>query len=306
MIRKGSIYTMKKSGFNIFLSTLFTGISLTLVALMGFITRNSLIFVPFLFAIINFGSYLFFKANKHQFPYYFHIGLLFLLTNNNIGIDLSSKIIVFIGIGLTVLTACIMIVRQKVKGTAFFDQQSYTNYLCEKYKKLLEEDDLVIHRSAIHAGILFLVGWISYAVYGHRGYWLLLSGSAVLIGEDLGKIHIRGVRRIIGTVAGFLIATVFVLAGGSKAEMIILYIAATVGAFMLMPHKYILGSACIGLQATSANAFIEGKMGFTILLERTCWTIVGAIITLALCYIADKLFKDLYCDYEKESLIYHK
>lgn len=296
----------KKSCFNIFLSTLFVGISLTLVALMGFTTRNSLVFVPFLFAIINFCSYLFFKSNKHKFPYYFHIGLLFLLTNNNVGGNLSSKGIIYIGIGLTVLTACIMVVRRRIKGAPFFNKQSYVNYLYEKYQKLLEEDNLVIQRSTIHSSILFLLGWISYAVYGHRGYWLLLSGSAVLIGEDLGKIHIRGLRRIVGAGVGFLIATVFVLAGGSKAGLIILYIAATVGTFMLMPQKYILGSACIGLQATSANAFIEGKMGFTIVFERACWTIIGALITLALCYIADKLFKNLYCYYEKESLIYRK
>lgn len=296
----------KKSCFNTFLSILFTGISLTIVAFMGFITRNSLVFVPFLFAIINFCSYLFFKANKHKFPYYFHIGLLFLLTNNNVGGNLSLKGIISVGIGLTALTACIMVVYRKIKGSPLFDKQSYINYICEKYKKLFEEDKLVIQRSAIHSGILFLLGWVSYAVYGHRGYWLLLSGSAVLIGEDMGKIHIRGLRRIAGAVAGFLIAAVFVLAGGSKAGLIILYIAATVGAFMLMPKKYILGSACIGLQATSANAFIEGKMGFTILLERAGWTIIGAVITIALCYIADKLFKNLYCDYERESLIYHK
>ena len=296
----------KKSCFNTLLSTLFIGISLTFVALIGFATKNMMVFVPFLFAIINFCSYLFFKSNKHKFPYYFHIGLLFLLTNNNVGGNLSLKSIVSIGIGLTISIACIMIVRRKIKGAPFFNQQSYVNYLCEKYKELFEEDKFVIQRSAIHSGILFLLGWISYVVYGQRGYWLLLSGSAVLIGEDFGKIHVRGLRRIVGAGVGFLIAAVFVLAGGSKAGLIILYIAATVGAFMLMPQKYILGSACIGLQATSANAFIEGKMGFTILLERACWTIIGALITIALCYIADKLFKNLYCDYEKESLIYHK
>lgn len=296
----------KKSCFNTFLSTLFTGISLTFIALAGFATRNTLVFVPFLFAIINFCSYLFFKSNKHKFPYYFHIGLLFLLTNNNVGGNLSSKGIVSIGIGLTVLIACIVVVRRKIKGSPFFNQQSYTNYLYEKYKKLLEEDKLVVQRGAIHSGILFLLGWISYVVYGHRGYWLLLSGSAVLIGEDLGKIHVRGLRRIVGAGIGFLIAAIFVLTGSSKTGLIILYIAATVGAFMLMPQKYILGSACIGLQATAANAFIEGKMGFTILFERACWTIIGALITIALCYIADKLFKNLYCDYEKDSLIYHK
>lgn len=178
------------------------------------------------------------------------------------------------------------------------------NYFYEKYKKLLEEDNLVILRSAVHSGILFLLGWISYIVYGHRGYWLLLSGSAVLIEEDLGKIHVRGMRRIIGAGAGFLIATVFVLADGTKTGLIILYITATVGAFMLMPQKYILGSACIGLQAAAANAFIEGKMGFTILLERACWTIIGALITLILCYIADRLFLNLYHDYKKDKLIY--
>lgn len=296
----------KKSCFNTLLSTLFTGISLTFVALIGFATKNMMLFVPFLFAIINFCSYLFFKSNKHKFPYYFHIGLLFLLTNNNVGENLSLKSIVSIGIGLTISIACIMIVRRKIKGAPFFNQQSYVNYLCEKYKELLEEDNQVIQRSAIHSGILFLLGWVSYAVYGHRGYWLLLSGSAVLIGEDFGKINIRGLRRIVGAGVGFLIAAVFVLAGGSKAGLIILYIAATVGDFMLMPQKYILGSACIGLQATSANAFKEGKMGFTILLERACWTIIGTLITIALCYIADKLFKNLYCDYEKESLIYHR
>lgn len=295
-----------KSCFNTFLSTLFTGINLTLVALMGFATRNTLIFVPFLFAIINFCSYLFFKSNKHKFPYYFHIGLLFLLTNNNVGGKLSLKYIVSIGFGLTVLIACIMVVHRKIKGATVFNQQSYTNYIYEKYKKLLEDDKLVVLRSAVHSGILFLLGWISYIVYGHRGYWLLLSGSAVLIGEELGKIHIRGLRRIVGAVVGFLIATIFVLTGSSKVGLIILYIVATIGAFMLMPQKYILGSACIGLQATSANAFIEGGLGFTILLERVCWTIIGAVITIALCYIADKLFKNLYCNYEKDSLIYRK
>lgn len=286
--------TNEKSCFHTLLSTLFTGISITLAALIGFSTRNMLPLLPFLFAVINFCAYLFFKANQHNFPYYFHIGLLFLLANNNVGGSLSSPKIIAIGMGLTLLIACIMVSYRKSKGRPFFNKQFYPKYLCKKYRDLFQRDEKVLLRSAVHSVILFLLAWISYAVYGHRGYWLLLSGSAVLIGEELGNIRIRGIKRILGAIVGFLIAGCFVLARSSKTGLICLYIVATLGVFRFMPQKYIFGSACIGLQATVANALMDGKMEFPIVLERLCWTIIGALITIALSYIANRIFKDLY------------
>lgn len=73
-----------------------------------------------------------------------------------------------------------------------------------------------------------------------------------------------------------------------------------------MPFKYILGSACIGLQAVLGNAMMQKCFGYEIFIQRMFWIITGTLLTFILCFLMDRLFENLYTSYTKEPLIYRK
>ncbi len=61
----------------------------------------------------------------------------------------------------------------------------------------------IVFHTGIHAFILLILGYIATSVYEYRGYWLMVSGLAVLIGDEYGKIITRGLKRILGALIGF-------------------------------------------------------------------------------------------------------
>lgn len=135
------------------------------------------------------------------------------------------------------------------------------------------------------------------------GYWIMVSASAVLIGEEYGKISARGKRRMAGTVVSMIVLSSLVFFNANTIALVVLLVLTMIGMGYFMPDKYIMGSACIGMNAAVCGVLVGGTLSYAIVFQLVFWTVVGSLLTLVVCYVLDKLIPSLYEDYTKEKLI---
>lgn len=279
---------------------------LLLVCVLAALTSQYSILIPFIFTIIYACSYIFWKVNNYKFPFYFHIGAVFLVINYQVtGVEASVDIIKW-GLLLTIMILAIRFVKLRKQGVPLYSNDHIVQSTILKYKTFFKENPIIIRRTLIHCLIIFSISWLGCLVYDHRGYWLIISASAVLIGGDYGKISVRGKRRIVGTFICIIFLGGLVFFNANTVVLIAVMVISMIGMNYFMPNKYIMGSACIGINAVTGNILISGDLSYTIIVERVIWTILGAILTLMLCYVFDKLLPSLYQDYTKEKLIVAK
>ncbi|WP_249030404.1 FUSC family protein [Tannockella kyphosi] len=210
------------------------------------------------------------------------------------------------GLLFTVILLVFTFIRLRKKGAPLHSADSISQGAMCKYKTFFKENRMIIQRTRIHCLIIFVVCWVGYLVYDHRGYWLIISASAVLIDGEYGKIWTRGNRRIIGALISMIVLGGLVFWDANMVVLIAVAIITMIGIGFFMPNKYIMGSACIGMHATTANILASGDLSYSIVGQRVLWTIVGAVLTLVLCYVFDKLLPSLYQDHAKEKLIVAK
>lgn len=292
--------------FSKMILSLAVSLYLIFVCVLGAFTCHSAILVPFIFTVVHGCSYIFWKINNHKFPFYFHIGLLFLLTNNQVAGVESAVNIVKWGFLFTFLNLVRIFIRLRKQGVPLYSADNLVQGTFLKYKNFFKENPTIIHRTFVHCLIIFAVSWVGYLVYDQRGYWLMLSASAVLIGGDYGKISIRGKRRIAGTFVCIVFLGGLVFFNANTVVLIAVMVISMIGINYFMPSKYIMGSACIGINAVTGNILISGDLSYAIVGQRVLWTIIGAVLTLMLCYVFDKLLPWMYQDYTKEKLIVAK
>ncbi|WP_409967365.1 FUSC family protein [Bengtsoniella intestinalis] len=244
--------------------------------------------------------------NHYKFPFYFHIGLIFLIINNQGGgVEVATDIVKW-GLLLTVILLVCTGMKLHKKGVPFHSADGIAQSTMCKYKTFFKENSGIIQRTLAHCLIIFVICWVGYFVYDHRGYWLIISASAVLIGGDYGRISMRGHRRMIGALISMVVLGGLVFWDANTVVLIAVAVTTMLGIGFFMPNKYIMGSACIGMHATVGNILASGDLSYTIVGQRVLWTILGAILTLVLCYVCDKLLPTLYQDYTKEKLIVAK
>lgn len=288
------------------ISTILICISLLGISMLGIFTLKILYIVPFIFSGIYFVSYLFWKTHNVNFPYYFHITLLFLLMNNGLAAKLNYKKLMIAFMFIILLFSYISLHNSRKKQLEFEAISDAIKEICNRWKNMLRKNPGIVFHTGIHAVILLILGYVSAFVYEYRGYWLMVSGLAVLIGDEYGKIITRGLKRILGAFIGFFVGILLVSTNANGAILIIIFLLTYVGIFSLMPFKYILGSACIGLQAVLGNAMMQKCFGYEIFVQRMFWTILGTVLTFILCFMMDKLFENLYTSYTREPMIYRK
>lgn len=288
------------------ISTILICVSLFGISVLGIFTVAHIFIVPFAFAGIYFVSYLFWKTHNANFPYYFHIALLFLMMNNGLAAKLNYRSLAILFTFITFLFSCISLNNSRKKGLEFRSISVSVSEIYNRWENMFQENTDIVFHAGIHACILLILGYIATLIYKYRGYWLMVSGLAVLIGDEYGKIITRGLKRILGAFVGFFIGILLVSLNAKEPILIVILLLTYVGVFALMPFKYILGSACIGLQAVLGNAMMQNCFSYEIFMQRMFWTIAGTILTFALCFLMDKSFPNLYTNYEKEPLIYQK
>ncbi|MFI3166829.1 MAG: FUSC family protein [Bacillota bacterium] len=278
-------------------------LSLILVCAVGAIAAEYTVVVPFAFTAIYGFSYIFWKANNGKFPYYFHMALLFLIASNKDGGVESVVGIVTWGLIITLIILAISFVKLRKNQMPMFSRDNVIQGMMHKYKTFFNENSHIMTKLLAHCLIVFLVSWIAYFVYDHRGYWIIVSASAVLIGGEYGRISARGKRRIVGAFVSAIVVGGLVFFDANTAVLVCVAVATFFGIKFFMPEKYIMGSACIGMNATVCNILASGDLSYDIVIQRVLWTILGAILALALCWILDKVIPSLYQNYTKEKLI---
>ncbi|SHJ62365.1 FUSC family protein [Parasporobacterium paucivorans] len=282
------------------LSSFLTCAFLCAICLLGVLSKDVMILIPFLYAGINFVSYIFWMKTEMAFPFYFHIGMTYLILSNTESLSVYEWLILWCGITVIIVVTFLLI---GVKKHESFGKDSAINMIIKKYKTSIHNNQLRIKRAAMHSIVLFIISWSEYLVHDYKGFWIMISAGAVMIGEDYGKIQTRGLRRIVGAFLGFAIGGVLLILGAGKIALISCYIIALIISCFAMPKKYILGSACIGLEAVSGNALAEGTLSSALIVERLIWTIVGAALAIGFCVICDKIIKNIYEDKSRDKII---
>ena len=216
--------------------------------------------------------------------------------------SLSVKNWILVWIAITLLAALVQMVLG-IKNHESFGKDPAFKVIYERYKLTVTNNTKRLHRSTVHTLVLFLIAWSEFLFYDYRGYWIMISACAVFIGEDYGKIQIRGLRRIAGAFIGFAVGWIMMKCNAGTISFIIGYICAFIITTITMPNKYILGSAGISLQAVCGNAIAEGRLTLVLLSERFVWTVVGASLAILLCMLSDKVFSSLYEDKTRYKLI---
>lgn len=271
--------------------------------IFGAITAPYTILVPFVFCIMYPCAYIYGAANNHKKPQYFFICLSFLIANNMAsGVRDVPAIILW---GLIIICALLIIqfIVLCIKRVPFRQTDKSLQRVKPKYIGFIKENPAIIKKASVHSLILFIVSWVAYFLYDHRGYWMIISSAAILIGNEYAKIIVRGKRRMLGALIGLIVLCGLVFFNANPIVLIIVAIAAMVGATICMPKKYILGCAFVSIHATVSKIIASGDLSYTIALQRVLWTVTGACITMALCKVADKLFPTLYSNHTKEKLI---
>jgi hypothetical protein len=270
---------------------------------LGVLTQDTMFLMPLLFSAIYIVSLVVWKAGGAKFPFYFHIALLYLLASTGVTDAMRPSVVVCLGLTILCLTALLLLIESLKQRDGAAGKRKAAAYLKTAYHRAVDDDPSFTKKACTHAIILLLVSIAGFIMLDHEGIWIMISASAVLIGDEIGPIQTRSARRIVGALIGFFVCIALVKLGASRTTLILTYVIATLGMMVLMPRKYILGSACIGLSATIAIALLTDSFGYTIALERLVWTIAGAVSTVFLCKLANWLISGLDTNYEREKLI---
>lgn len=164
------------------LSRLTMCIYLILVCVLGAITFQYTILVPFIFVVIYGCSYLFWKANGHKFPYYFHISLMFLIANNQVAEIQAVVDIVKWGLVLTFVVLAFTLINLRKNQTPLLSDDKIIQGTIDKYSNFFKENPSLLSRTFIHCLVVFcdfvdrvcrirLHGILDYGICKRRAYW---------------------------------------------------------------------------------------------------------------------------------------
>ncbi|WP_446663883.1 FUSC family protein [Flexivirga sp. B27] len=130
-------------------------------------------------------------------------------------------------------------------------------------------------------GIL-VAGTISTSVGGSHPSWAMVAVVATLTGPRRQTQIVRGVHRVVGTLAGVLVAWPLLAAHPSPIVIVVLIMVLQVAAELLVGRNY-----AIALLAITPLALLMGQLSAprgvgTVLTDRAAETALGAIIALVL------------------------
>ncbi|SDB31675.1 FUSC family protein [Eubacterium oxidoreducens] len=270
------------------------------VCILGVFTKNMIVLIPFVYAAVIFSSYVFWLKTEMKFPFYVHIGMTYLVLCHLESLSVKNWILVWTAIASLAILAQMVL---GIKNHESFGKDSALKVIYERYRLTVSNNKKRLYRTTVHTLILFFIAWSELLFYDYRGYWIMISACAVFIGEDYGRIQIRGLRRIAGAFLGFAVGWIIMICNAGTISCIACFVCAVIVTAIVMPDKYILGSAGISLQAVCGYAMSEGSLTLDLLSERLVWTIVGASLAILLCMLSDKIFNSLYEDKTRYKLI---
>ncbi|WP_374928736.1 FUSC family protein [Kytococcus sedentarius] len=135
----------------------------------------------------------------------------------------------------------------------------------------------------------WVAGGLGMLVAGDHAYWAMVAASAGLVAASRRGRVVRALHRIIGTLAGVLVAGV-VLAGHPQGMVLVLVIAALqVGAELLVGRNYSLALLAITPMALAMGQLISPAPLTPLLADRALETVVGAGVALAVVWIGSAL-----------------
>lgn len=127
----------------------------------------------------------------------------------------------------------------------------------------------------------WVAGGLGMLVAGDHAYWAMVAASAGLVAASRRGRVVRSLHRIIGTLAGVLVAGV-VLAGHPQGMVLVLVIALLqVGAELLVGRNYSLALLAITPMAIAMGQLISPAPLTPLLVDRAVETVIGAGVALA-------------------------
>lgn len=277
------------------LNTLLICISIDAVFLAGYFLHGFPELTAYLYPVIVMISFVGYKISGIKFPFYFHVGLLFLLASAN-----AEKMNVQNAAALLLIADCIAciasLIKSKQNKLAFRGKCAIKAVWIENKEKFCNilKDSKLMCAVLLNGAVLFVAAYTGYLFQDYNGYWIILSTAAVLIGEETGKTKQRGLKRFFGCLLGFGIGILLVSLQVNRIVRILVFVAALVIPCLTMPKHYVIGSMSIGLSAVMGNSLMEATLSCKLVMERFIWTILGIVIAVVASSVINIFMKGIH------------
>lgn len=266
----------------------------------GLLIGNRPLIVAFVFPVIYYVFYFVANANELPFPMYFFIAMCLVIgCNANLPGDILGTVVA-VEAGITLVTCVANVIPGLKKGHPLLPEGGLGNEIRKKYRTLLMSDRQMPLRIIVHCLILFVAGIIAYRLRDFRGQWVLLATGAVLIGDELDTLTVRGLNFAIGVTLGCSLAWLFehfAVPPGIRAWV---YVPAMIVTLTFMPKVnekpwcYIIGSSMVALMAMTGNSLGQPYLTQDIITERFCCGLLGVAFSLVSCRVVSLLARDVY------------
>ncbi|MCH3967194.1 MAG: FUSC family protein [Atopobiaceae bacterium] len=289
------------------LPTLVLTASMMVSLTAGLLIGNRPLVVAFVFPVVYYVFYFITNANELPFPMYFFIAMC-LVIGCNAGLPEGILgTVAGVEAGITLLVCAANVVPSCLKGLPLWPQDGLRHEVITKYRLLLQRDERMPLRILVHCLLLFVAGIIAYRLRDFRGQWVLLATGAVLIGDDLDTLTIRGLNFAIGVTIGCSIAWLFEHFAVSLGIRVWVYVPAMLVALTFMPKVgekpwcYIIGSSMVALMAMTGNSLGQPYLTQDIIAERFLCGLLGVAFSLVSCRVVSIFAKEVYSEPEDGS-----
>lgn len=119
---------------------------------------------------------------------------------------------------------------------------------------------------------------------GHP-YWGMVASIVPLTSPSLREMAFRGAHRLIGTLLGLVLTAVILAFDPSAAALVIVIIAAQMGAEMLIMRNYALALVFITPLALLMGQLVHPLPSRDVISQRAVETLIGVIIGLAVAWV---------------------
>lgn len=266
------------------------GVALVLSFFIGLVCSMHIWYIPGTILVISFILHLLTNIYGIPNPKYFFIIVFFIIGSNfkvgdwHHGLVLSMYL--FIGVFTSLIMAFVVC---WVRGFPNFvkGQNRLRWRLKDSYRAALDEQPKLILRAIHFSEIIFISAYLAMLMKEQRGYWILITSSAILLGNNFKGIKARSIDRLFGSMVGVLIGSALLqIHCGLFGKSIILSILFALVIYFA-PRSYLATNFFATPQGYMLISLTSKYQPHHLMQYRLIDTVIGAVIAFGLVAIME-------------------
>jgi hypothetical protein len=146
-----------------------------------------------------------------------------------------------------------------------------------------------ISRLALLAVTTFVAGLICYLAGLDHPYWGMVAAVAAFGGADHASRVVRGLHRVVGTLAGVAVAGLVLGAHPRGVAAVLVIVVLQIGAELLVGRNYALALLCVTPLALMMSQLAHEQPVGPLLLDRAVSTLVGALLAIGALVVVERM-----------------